>query len=150
MGARKCSSRYTSFLSFPDSSESCADRQIAQSAPLAAKIAFVSAGAAVGRPISPQPDRIALADRRSRTSTSRGVGDAQQRIVVEVALHDLTVLDGDLEVERRGEAVDRAALHLRCDAERLIGRPTSTAHTHALECDSCRRERHCTSIACAA
>src|SRR3954451_18821544 len=50
---------------------------------------------------------------------ARHVGQAKHRIVVEVRLFDLPVLDGDLAVKRRGEAKHDGAFGLHFDAQRI-------------------------------
>jgi hypothetical protein len=51
----------------------------------------------------------------------RRIRDAQQGVVVEVALHHLTFLDRDLQVACRADAVDRTAHHLCFEAETVDG-----------------------------
>ncbi len=91
--------------------------------PVAAKIAFSTAGAAtaiVGSPTPPQkpPDGI---DRSSRPSACRSM--RSDRVVVEVGLLDAAVLDRARAEQRGGQAVRERALDLRLDLLRIDGVP---------------------------
>ena len=82
--------------------------------PVAAKIALVTAGAIGGVPGSPMPPGC-LAARHDVHLDLGHLAHAQHRVVVEVALLDAAVLEGDLAVQRRRQAVDDRALDLARD-----------------------------------
>ena len=81
--------------------------------PVAAAMALTSAPAAsavLGSPMPPGSGGSARCGSRSRRLVV-----PQHLVVVEVTLHDAAVLNRDLALQRRGQAVDRAAFHLRLD-----------------------------------
>ena len=102
--------------------------------PVAAKIALHSAGAERRHrrlaAAAPEP-----AARHQHGLDRRHVGHAQHLVIVEVALAHPAVLDRDRTIERRGEAVDNAALDLRCEDRRVddmagVERGHDPVHSH--------------------
>src|SRR5258706_7209906 len=94
--------------------------------PVAAKMAFVTAGATEAVAASPKPPGSAVL---ATIWVSRRFIDAQRRIRVKVALLDSAVLDRYRAAQRSRESEDRSALYLCVDHLGLTGNPQSTAQT---------------------
>src|SRR5438552_14978266 len=80
--------------------------------PVAAKIAFVTAGAAHGTPGSPMPPDFSLFFTMC-TSISGVFIDSQHRVVMKIALLNAALLEGELVVKSGSQAENHSALHLR-------------------------------------
>jgi len=85
---------------------------------VAAKIAFVTAGATTAVGASPKPPGASELLTRC-VSTHRRLVDPQRPIGVEIALFDPPILQRDHAVERGGQAEERSALHLGLDRVRI-------------------------------
>ena len=97
--------------------------------PVAAKIALHSAGANGGTPGSPMPlgGQFGAGGMIQTLVTSGASSIRATGIVVEVALLDPAVLEGDLAVLGEAQPHDRRTLHLRAMRSGLTYVPQSTA-----------------------
>src|SRR5688572_26849101 len=122
-GARSVAAATRVFSAFPRGSDVRAERQIAQSAAAGGEDCVGERGSGGRQADFACASRVTLAV-DDRHFDVRCVGDAQKWVVVEVALHDLTFLDGNFQVARRADAVDRAAHHL-CFEPKAVDRPAN-------------------------
>src|SRR6185369_17433883 len=117
------------FSAFLGDLQSCADRKIPHALAAGCKNGIGQRGRRRRQADLARTGRVALTVDDCNFDV-RGIGDAQQRVVVEVALHHLTFLDGDLQVARGADAVDRSAHHLRFEAQ-AVDRPADIDCTYA-------------------
>ena len=86
--------------------------------PVAAKIAFVTAGTDNGGRRLADATGSLGALHQVRLD-HRHLVDTHRQIAVEIALLDASILEGDRAVQRSGQPEDRSALNLCCDRIRI-------------------------------
>ena len=80
--------------------------------PVAAKMALHTAGASGGKAGSPEPGDREVGLQEMHIDARWRLGQADQRVVAKIALHDAAALDVELGVHQRPERVDHRALDL--------------------------------------